>query len=98
MKSGLRDICLELHSRSANKKALAQVLGRTLMASVDAVPGVSDASGLRQNRDASNRISDLLHTPVGASGDTPFRAMSEIVGLIGKGASRRRSRWRDLNG
>ncbi|WP_422003063.1 DUF3320 domain-containing protein [Roseovarius mucosus] len=86
VRSGLRDICLELHSRSANKKALAQELGRTLSASAAAVPGVSDVSGLRQNRDALNRISDLLHKPVGASGDTPFRAMSEIIGLIGKGA------------
>lgn len=86
VRSGLRDICLELHSRSANKKALAQELGRTLMASAAAVQGVSDASGLRQNRDALNKISDLLHKPVGVSGDTPFRAMSEIIGLIGQGA------------
>jgi len=86
VRSGLRDICLELHSRSANKKALAQELGRTLMVSAAAVPEVSDATGLRQNRDALNRISDLLHMPVGESGDTPFRAMSEIIGLIGRGA------------
>ena len=86
VRSGLRDICLELHSRSANKKALAQELGRTLMASAVEFPGVSDTSGLRQNRDALNKISDLLHKPVGTSGDTPFRAMSEIIGLIGTGA------------
>lgn len=85
VRSGLRDICLELHSRSANKKALAQELGRTLMASAAAVPGVSDTAALRRDRDMLNRISDLLHQPVGASGDTPFRAMSEIIGLIGKG-------------
>lgn len=86
VRAGLRDICLELHSRSANKKALAQELGRTLMASAAAVPGVADAAALRQDRDALNRITDLLHQPLGNSGDTPFRAMSEIIGLIGKGA------------
>ena len=86
VRSGLRDICLELHSRSANKKALAQELGRTLMASASAVPSVADAAALRQDRDTLNRISDLLHTPFGVSGDTPFRAMAEIIGLIGKGA------------
>ncbi|WP_050526531.1 DUF3320 domain-containing protein [Pseudorhodobacter aquimaris] len=86
VRSGLRDICLELHSRSANKKALAQELGRTLMASAAAVPDVSDVTSLRKNRDALNKISDLLHMPVGAAGDTPFRAMSEIIGLIGRGA------------
>ncbi|WP_374393417.1 DUF3320 domain-containing protein [Tabrizicola sp.] len=85
VKSGLRDICLELHSRSANKKALAQELGRTLMASAAALPAIADAAALRQDRDTLNRISDLLHQPMGAPGDTPFRAMSEIIGLIGKG-------------
>lgn len=86
MRSGLRDICLELHSRSANKKALAQELGRTLMASATVVPAVSDASALRKDRDALNATTDLLHKPVGTDGDTPFRAMSDIIGLIGKGA------------
>ncbi len=86
VRSGLRDVCLELHSRSANKKALAQELGRTLMASANAVPGVADASALRQDRDSLNRISDLLHKPTGSAGDTPYRAMAEIIGLIGKGA------------
>ncbi|NPD16486.1 DUF3320 domain-containing protein [Xinfangfangia sp. D13-10-4-6] len=90
VRSGLRDVCLELHSRSANKKALAQELGRTLMASASAVPNVADADALRQDRDALNRISDLLHKPSGPpsgpTGDTPFRAMAEIIGLIGKGA------------
>jgi hypothetical protein len=86
VRSGLRDVCLELHSRSANKKALAQELGRTLMASASAVPNVADAGALRQDRDNLNRISDLLHKPFGNPGDTPFRAMAEIIGLIGKGA------------
>jgi ABC-type sugar transport system ATPase subunit len=45
VKTGLRDICLELHSRSANKKALAQELGRTLMASTRTLPPVSDTAG-----------------------------------------------------
>ena len=85
VRSGLRDICLELHSRSANKKALAQELGRTLMASASTVPNVVDAGSLRQDRDTLNRISDLLHKPSGRAGDTPFRAMAEIIGLIGKG-------------
>jgi hypothetical protein len=86
VKSGLRDICLELHSRTANKKALAQELGRTLMASAVAVPGIADAGALRHDRDALNRTTDLLHLPSGPVGDTPFGAMAQIIGLIGKGA------------
>lgn len=86
VRTGLRDICLELHSRSANKKALAQELGRTLMASAAAVPEMTDAAGLRNDRDLLNQASDLLHEPFGSTGDTPFQTMSEIIGLIGNGA------------
>ena len=87
VKSGLRDICLELHSRTANKKALAQELGRTLSASAKALPGAADPSRLRQTRDELNRISSLLHTPLPPSGETPFRAIGEMVSFIGKGAT-----------
>ncbi len=84
VKSGLRDICLELHSRTANKKALAQELGRTLMASAKALPNTTDPARLRTTRDELNRIADLLHAPLEPTGDTPFRAVSEIIGFIGK--------------
>jgi hypothetical protein len=87
VKSGLRDICLELHSRTANKKALAQELGRTLMASARPVPPAADAEQLRLTRDELNSIATLLHEPLNGSGVTPFRAMSEIIGFIGKGAT-----------
>ncbi|MBM2324209.1 MULTISPECIES: DUF3320 domain-containing protein [Marivita] len=84
VRAGLRDICLELHSRSANKKALAQELGRSLMASAQALPGSPDPSQLREARDQLNRITELLHQPLPPAGDTPFSALSEIVGFIGK--------------
>jgi hypothetical protein len=86
VRAGLRDICLELHSRTANKKALAQELGRTLMASAKALPGAADPARLRATRDQLNRITALLHDPLPPTGETPFRAISEIVGHIGKGA------------
>jgi hypothetical protein len=86
VKAGLRDICLELHSRTANKKALAQELGRTLMASAKALPGAEDPARLRDTRDQLNRITAFLHTPLPPTGDTPFQAISDIVGQIGKGA------------
>ena len=86
VRAGLRDICLELHSRTANKKALAQELGRTLMASAQALPGTPDPARLRSTRDRLNRITSLLHDPLPSTGDTPFRAIAEIVGFIGNGA------------
>lgn len=87
VKSGLRDICLELHSRTANKKAFAQELGRTLSASSKALPGAADPARLRKTRDELNRISALLHAALPPSNDTPFQTMSEIIGLIGQGVT-----------
>lgn len=87
VKCGLRDICLELHSRTANKKALAQELGRTLSASAKALPAAADPGRLRLARDELNRISELLHSPLPPANETPFRTISEIVGFIGKGAN-----------
>jgi hypothetical protein len=86
VRSGLRDICLELHSRTANKKALAQELARTLNNSSTALPGAVDPARLRATRDELNQITALLHHPLAPGGETPFRAISEIVGHIGKGA------------
>ncbi|MDF2141733.1 DUF3320 domain-containing protein [Paenirhodobacter sp. CAU 1674] len=86
VKVGLRDVCLELHSRTANKKALAQELGRTLAASARELSAVGDPGQLRLTRDELNRISRLLHTPVGPASESPFLAISEIIGFIGKGA------------
>ncbi len=85
VKTGLRDICLELHSRSANKKALAQELGRTLSASATSLPTPAGVEKLRATRDELNRIAGLLHEPLPPSGESPFRAMAEIIGFIGKG-------------
>lgn len=83
VKCGLRDICLELHSRTANKKALAQEMGRTLSASAQSLPATSDPAKLRLTRDELNRITELLHSPVSISNETPFRTISEIIGFIG---------------
>ena len=86
VRTGLRDVCLELHSRTANKKALSQELGRTLMASARPVPPVPSPERLRLTRDELNRIDSLLHEPLPQSGVSPFRAMSEIIGFMGEGA------------
>ncbi len=84
-KTGLRDICLELHSRSANKKALALELGRTLTASANARPECDDPAPLRASRDELNRIAQLLHDPLPPTGETPYRVLSEIIGHISDG-------------
>ena len=76
VKVGLRDVCLELHSRTANKKMVLRELARTL-ASGAAIPRApASPDRLKQARDSLNLLSDLLHTEIGSSGETPF-------GLIG---------------
>ena len=85
VKTGLGDICLELHSRSANKRAVVQELGRTLSASAKPLPTANGVERLRATRDELNRIADLLHQPLPPTGESPFRAMAEIIGFIGQG-------------
>ncbi len=69
--AGLRDICLELHSRSANKKAILTELARTLRsgAAVPSMPSPPDE--LQKVRDNLNQASDILHQPILKSGETP---------------------------
>ncbi len=85
VKCGLRDICLELHSRTANKKAVAQELGRTLTVSGRALPGTADPTRLRDVRNELNAIATSLHSPVNDAGDTAFHAASEIIGFMNAG-------------
>lgn len=85
-KVGLGDLCLEIHSRAANKRELLAELARTLAAGAAApeMPPAPDA--LREARDRLNRVTDLLHAPVPGHGFSPFRAMAEIARFVGKGA------------
>ena len=83
-KTGLGAICLELHSRQANKKSVLHEIDRTLRAR----PGQSeggDAHELRGVRDRLNEICDLLHSPLGHTGDTPYGALAEIIRFTGRG-------------
>ena len=83
-KVGLGDLCLEVHSRAANKKAFLQELARTLNAGQDvpARPGPPEA--LTAARDRLNTVTKLLHEPVPGRDWTPFRALAEIVDFVGR--------------
>ena len=85
VKHGLRDVCIELHSRKANKKALALELGRTLRAAAQRQPATpADPNELRSTRDMLNWVSDVLHTPLHGIEYTPFEALAELVRCIGR--------------
>lgn len=78
--NGLRDICLELHSRSANKRLVAEELGRTLSAGAASVLQ-GDVEELTRLRDKLNGIAEVMHRSFGATGMTPYRAISTLIRL-----------------
>lgn len=87
VKTGLRDICLELHSRSASKLAVLTELARTLGAgaAVPQMPGAPE--DLTASRDRLNAITEALHAPIGASGATAFDVLGRQVHFIGRGVT-----------
>lgn len=84
---GLEDICLELHSKASNKKALLNELGRTLNAAraIPAMPSQPDE--LAHVRDRLNEIANELHKPIQPSGESAFRMLAQQVSFIGTGMS-----------
>src|SRR4051812_42404046 len=70
----LQDTCLELHSKSANKKAVLGELARTL-GSAQAMPRAPAApTALTELRHRLNSIDDELHSPIGDRRDALQRA------------------------
>ncbi|MFN5127326.1 MAG: DUF3320 domain-containing protein [Sphingomonadaceae bacterium] len=83
---GLSDVCLELHSKSANKKAVLAELASTLN-SARAIPGMPDKPDtLRASRDRLNDIAGDLHREVGISGESAFDAMARQIQFSGQNA------------
>ena len=80
----LEDLCLELHSKSANKKSFFQELGRTL-SSGRSIPEEPNAPNeLREARDELNRLNDLLHGNLNSCDYSPFEVISSIIGFISR--------------
>ena len=83
VKVGLRDVCLELHSRSANKKAVLGELARTIV-QAGATPDAPGAPAeLRGVRDRLNEIAEALHRQIGTTGETAFSVLGRQSRLIG---------------
>lgn len=83
VKVGLRDICLELHSRSANKREVLGELAKT-MTQASAIPGApGDTSALREARDRLNTFTEILHQPLGVTGETPYSVLGRQSLFIG---------------
>lgn len=84
-RAGLGDVCIELHSRGANKKAVAKELGRTLSAGGRAQFQPMEPKELRLKRDQLNDIEKRLHNKLSGVDFSPFDAIAQIVRCIGQG-------------
>lgn len=83
VKVGLRDVCLELHSRSANKKTVLGELARTIV-QAGAMPNMpGDPAQLRDARDRLNILAEALHRPIGATGETAYSVLGRQSRFIG---------------
>ena len=79
---GLGVICLELHSRKANKKAVLEELGATLKLGRPKVNGSAEqVEALGQIRDPLNRHTSLLNTPLDPAGLTIFQIYGRLATL-----------------
>lgn len=83
---GLDGLCLELHSHKASKKAVLEELQRTLalgrpkaMASDERIERLQEAIG------RLNRHAEVMNTPMGPSGLTPFQVIGRLSALYGRG-------------
>ncbi len=83
---GLEDMCLELHSNKANKRAVLQDLERTLKL---AKPHLEDVAAhcqaLTRCRDQITGYLDVIHAPIQPCGRTPYQVVGELVRLRAAG-------------
>ncbi len=78
-KAALGSICLQLHSRSANKRMVLAEIEETLNHHAAAPDATGECARLRELRDTLNAVDERMHAPVGDTGMTPFQALSRLV-------------------
>lgn len=86
-KAGLEDLCLELHSRSANKKRFFQILKETIGRGTRSAAPALDVRDLRDARDKLNRITTALHGDLPDRDYSPYTVMAALVKLVGDDAA-----------
>lgn len=85
VKVGLRDICLELHSRNSNKKTVLSEISRTIAASHNVASASGNDQSLQEVRDKLNSLAEILHREFGSTGETPFSLLGLQARYIGQG-------------
>ena len=80
-KAGLDTLCLELHSRKANKREVLTSLDRALRFSGAMQPNANIPTSLASARDKLNCWSSWIHKPIGQTGRTVFDVIGQQVKL-----------------
>ena len=80
-KAGLGALCLEIHSRKANKKEVLKSLEQAIRYSGTAQFDPVVASKLANRRDKLNQWARALHKPIGQTGRTAFNVIGSQVKL-----------------
>ena len=91
----LGPVCLELHSRKANKRTVLEELNKTLNLGIPKAVDQSQYASVVELRDRLNHISDILHEPDPINGITPYQAMGRLARLAEKGCSPPRFKFPD---
>ncbi len=81
---GLDTICLELHSRAANKKQVLAQLANTLSAGAAVPDRPAEPVKLKSLRDTLNSTTAILHKPEALSGEAPYAAIAQMARLKGQ--------------
>ena len=83
-KVGLEDLCLELHSHKANKKAFLEALTTTLVNSSNNQKEVANIDNeLTEVRDQLNQIDSTLHTKIPNKDYSAFDILSKLIRFNG---------------
>jgi very-short-patch-repair endonuclease len=80
-RAGLDALCLEMHSRKANKRAVLKSLEEALRLSGGSRFGQEIVERLASCRDKLNGWSKTVHRPIGQTGRTPFEVMGRQLQL-----------------
>lgn len=84
-KAGLGALCLEIHSRKANKREVVKSLGEALRFSSTSQFDPELSSKLAGRRDRLNQWSNAIHKPIGLTGRTPFNVIGRQINLRSQG-------------
>ena len=84
---GLGEMCLELHSHKANKRALLEDLRHTLDLGLPRRLDTETLGRLAETRARLNEHAAIMHSVIGRSGATPFTIIGELVRLARKGVT-----------